>query len=174
MAPVTDTYAHTGNVQRASRLSPAPPCGEGARVAEQAIAIVGVVVPADAPHAVDEHQPLAVHDVEYRLARIGIFGRHLRHRDVETAHHRSLDFLLLAGQRAPQAATGPEGLAILLQLLRRIALGVHADGDQPDVAPLLQRDQAVLQLLHLRLQARAGIRTGGEDEVGDPDAARPL
>src|SRR3989475_11390991 len=147
MAPVTDTYAHTGNVQRASRLSPAPPCGEGARVAEQAIAIVGVVVPADAPHAVDEHQPFAVHDVECCLARIGIFGRDLRHREVETAHHRSLDFLLLAGQRAPQAATGPEGLAIVLELLRRIAVAVHPECVLPDFGPLLQRSLVITPLL---------------------------
>src|SRR5207245_4993116 len=67
-----------------------------------------------------------------------------------------------------------EGLAILFQLLRRIALRIDADGEQADVAPLLQRDEAVLQLLHLCLQTRAGIRAGGVDEVCDPDAAQQV
>src|SRR2546430_11451195 len=63
--PVTDTYSHT--------VSPPPPTGEGARVAEEAIGIVRVVIAADATHAVDEHQALAVHDVECLRVRIGIF-----------------------------------------------------------------------------------------------------
>src|SRR5205814_5061066 len=119
------------------RASPTPPAGEGARVAEQAIAIVRLVVAADAPHAVNQYQPLAVHDVECLRVRIRILSRHLRHRGVEAAHHGALDLLLITGQGAPEAGPSPEGLAILLQLLRRIALRVDADGEQAEVPPPL-------------------------------------
>ena len=115
-----------------------------------------------------------MHDVECLRVRIGIFSRHLRHRGMEAAHHGALDLLLITGQGAPQSGASPEGLAILFQLLRRIALRIDADGEQADVAPLLQRDEAVLQLLHLCLQTRAGIRAGGVDEVRDPDAAEQV
>src|SRR6267378_6557703 len=82
--------------------SSAAPQGERTRVAEQAVPVVRIVVAADAAHAVHQDQPLAVHDVERRQARVGILARHLGHRGVEAPHHRPLDFPLVAGERAPE------------------------------------------------------------------------
>src|SRR5467141_701888 len=149
--------------------SSAAPQGERARVAKQAVRVVRIVVTADATHAVHQDQPLAVHDVERRQARIDILARNLGHRGVEAAYHRPLHFPLVAGERAPEDGARSEFPVVLAELLRGVPLRIDADREQADVAPLLGGDEAVLELLHLRLQARARVGTRSEDEVGNPD-----
>src|SRR5207248_8559548 len=124
------------------------------------ICLVRVTVAAHAARPSDEHQPLAVHDLERLHVRVAGLPRHLRHRGVEPPHHGALHLLLAAGERAPNSGARAEGLAVLLQLLGRVAFGIHADREQPDVAALLRRNQPVLDALHLRLQPWTGVRAG--------------
>jgi archaellum component FlaC len=152
---------------KVDRLARSAAVRDDADGAHQVVDALGarVVVAADAPAGVDQHEPLAVEDLEEAL---GV----LAHGELEAADDRRLDGGEIAGEKRPAPARGAEAAPEGGEPLGRVVLGIHRDGDEVERRPQVAR--AVLDLRHALHEARAHRRAAREDEARHPRLAAEL